>query len=205
MAGLQGVKIVQAALGGWHCLALDDNGQVHAWGGNEYAQCDEQVSTPTGGDSREAQVWWGHVVMRPQSCVLPTVHCMDQQPSHSMNPHCAFPAAWCQVPARDLLVPQPCMPQLRVAQVACGGMSSMVLTTSGDVWTWGEPWGDFTLDISRTPRKVRAGRGLCQEPGCGVVHKLCMYLPPSACTPTPTATNRHPHKHPHPRPPADVV
>jgi alpha-tubulin suppressor-like RCC1 family protein len=49
VAGLQGVKIVQAALGGWHCLALDDAGQVHAWGGNEYAQCDELVSEAVGG------------------------------------------------------------------------------------------------------------------------------------------------------------
>lgn len=34
--GLKGIEIVQVALGGWHVLALDVNGQVWAWGGNEY-------------------------------------------------------------------------------------------------------------------------------------------------------------------------
>lgn len=37
--GLEGRRIVQVALGGWHCLALDARGQVYAWGGNEYGQC----------------------------------------------------------------------------------------------------------------------------------------------------------------------
>ncbi|EFN58370.1 hypothetical protein CHLNCDRAFT_20698, partial [Chlorella variabilis] len=39
VAGLQGVHIKQAAIGGWHVLALDDTGQCWAWGGNEYGQC----------------------------------------------------------------------------------------------------------------------------------------------------------------------
>ncbi|KAI3428794.1 hypothetical protein D9Q98_007613 [Chlorella vulgaris] len=37
--GLQGVHIRQAAIGGWHVLAVDDQGQCWAWGGNEYGQC----------------------------------------------------------------------------------------------------------------------------------------------------------------------
>ncbi|KAG1358739.1 putative Ultraviolet-B receptor UVR8 [Cocos nucifera] len=36
------VKIVQAAIGGWHCLAVDDQGRAYAWGGNEYGQCGEE-------------------------------------------------------------------------------------------------------------------------------------------------------------------
>ncbi|KAI7757557.1 hypothetical protein M8C21_019754 [Ambrosia artemisiifolia] len=38
---LDNVKIVQAAIGGWHCLAVDDQGRAYAWGGNE-----KQISTP---------------------------------------------------------------------------------------------------------------------------------------------------------------
>lgn len=91
----------QAAIGGWHCLALSQSGQVYSWGGNEYQQC--------GVDDN----------------------------------------------ARDIMHPQPCLPHLRVIQVACGGMNSVVLTESGEVWTWGEPWGDFALNVSRTPKKVR--------------------------------------------------
>lgn len=87
-------------------------------------------------------------------------------------------------------MPQPCMPQLRVAQVACGGMSSMVLTTSGDVWTWGEPWGDFTLDISRTPCKVRGAKGCMGARGWvgakAVVQRLCKgWCEGGACTSNP--------------------
>ncbi len=38
--------------------------------------------------------------------------------------------------------------------VACGGMHSLALTEAGDVWMWGEPWGDFSLKVERTPRPV---------------------------------------------------
>ncbi|GJN03583.1 hypothetical protein PR202_ga21045 [Eleusine coracana subsp. coracana] len=40
---LAGVRIVQAAIGGWHCLAVDDKGRAYAWGGNEYGQCGEEA------------------------------------------------------------------------------------------------------------------------------------------------------------------
>ena len=33
VAGLKGVRVVQVALGGWHALALDDQGQVYGFGG----------------------------------------------------------------------------------------------------------------------------------------------------------------------------
>lgn len=39
IAALKGVNIVQAACGGWHCLAVSNTGQAYAWGGNEYGQC----------------------------------------------------------------------------------------------------------------------------------------------------------------------
>jgi alpha-tubulin suppressor-like RCC1 family protein len=48
-------------------------------------------------------------------------------------------------------------------QVACGGMNSVVLTDTGEVWTWGEPWGDFAIDTQRAPRKVWM---LCQLSVC---------------------------------------
>jgi len=47
---------------------------------------------------------------------------------------------------------------LQVKQVACGGMHSLILTESGEVWTWGEPWGDFSLYLNRDPRKVGDAR-----------------------------------------------
>ena len=52
VVGLQGVHVVQVALGGWHALAVDADGGCWAWGGNEYNQCDclgggRDISTPT--------------------------------------------------------------------------------------------------------------------------------------------------------------
>lgn len=38
--------------------------------------------------------------------------------------------------------------------MACGGMHSLALTEGGVVWTWGEPWGDFSMMVERTPRQV---------------------------------------------------
>lgn len=43
-------------------------------------------------------------------------------------------------------------------------MNSVVLTDRGDVWTWGEPWGEFALELQRAPRKVR---DLMDEGGWG--------------------------------------
>ncbi|XP_073038999.1 uncharacterized protein [Primulina eburnea] len=39
---LANVKIIQAAIGGWHCLSVDEQGRAYAWGGNEYGQCVEE-------------------------------------------------------------------------------------------------------------------------------------------------------------------
>ncbi|GBG62459.1 hypothetical protein CBR_g30780 [Chara braunii] len=97
--------IVQAAIGGWHCLAVDVEGRAYAWGGNEYGQCAARVDK-----NRKA----------------------DQQQSRF-----------------DVVRPMRCATQLRVRQVAAGGMHSLVLTDDGQVWTWGQPL--VAMDI-RTER-----------------------------------------------------
>lgn len=116
---LRGVRIVQAAIGGWHCLALSDAGRVYAWGGNEYLQCG----------------------VEPKQ--------------------------------RDVVVPTPCVPELQVRQVACGGMHSLALTTSGELWTWGEPWGDFALNVQRSPRRLE-GFAEVGAIACGAFHSLAL-------------------------------
>mmetsp|Transcript_2765 Transcript_2765/g.7800 ORF Transcript_2765/g.7800 Transcript_2765/m.7800 type:complete len:497 (+) Transcript_2765:160-1650(+) len=37
--GLEHVRVVQAAIGGWHSICVTDQGQMYAFGGNEYGQC----------------------------------------------------------------------------------------------------------------------------------------------------------------------
>lgn len=55
-----------------------------------------------------------------------------------------------------MCIPKPTVPFLRAAMVSCGGMHSVALTDTGEVWQWGEPWGDFSTDVNRSPRKLVA-------------------------------------------------
>ena len=129
--GLQGVHIVQVAIGGWHALAVDSNGQCWAWGGNEYNQC--AASEPG---------------------------------------------------LRDLTEPRQCVTNLKVIQVSAGGMHSVALTDSGQIWMWGEPWGDFSMTVNREPRllEISGPGGLSQhrdatfvvKVACGAFHNLAL-------------------------------
>jgi hypothetical protein len=33
-------------------------------------------------------------------------------------------------------------------------MHSLALTESGEIYMWGEPWGDFSVTIDRRPRRM---------------------------------------------------
>ncbi|KAL4527306.1 hypothetical protein Ndes2526B_g08991 [Nannochloris sp. 'desiccata'] len=127
VAGLRGVPIVQVALGGWHTLLLDNQGQIWACGGDEYMQ--------SGQAAKE----------------------------------------------RDVLVPTMCLPALRVCQVSAGGMHSLALTEDGNLWTWGEPWGSFSMTIDRRPHRVEVegpeeivDRGGFVAIACGAFHNLAL-------------------------------
>lgn len=127
VAGLRGVPIVQVALGGWHALYLDNEGQVWASGGDEYMQ--------SGQGAKE----------------------------------------------RDVLVPTMCLPALRVCSVSAGGMHSLALTEDGQLWTWGEPWGSYSMTIDRRPRRVEVedpeeiiDRGGFVAIACGAFHNLAL-------------------------------
>lgn len=113
------VRIIQAAIGGWHCLALSESGKLYAWGGNEYQQC--------GLDSKE----------------------------------------------RDITTPVHVLPDMRFRQVAAGGMHSVAITLDHEVYTWGEPWGDFQLNPTRRPRRV-VGATEVIKVACGAFHNLAL-------------------------------
>ncbi|KAL3132366.1 hypothetical protein ABBQ32_008942 [Trebouxia sp. C0010 RCD-2024] len=119
IAALKGVNIVQAACGGWHCLAVSNTGQAYAWGGNEYGQCGVAEGK------------------------------------------------------RDVPQPSPCLPQHKVVQVAAGGMHTCALTDSGQVWTWGEPWGEFSMQLDRSPRAVPDATDVAKI-ACGAFHNLAL-------------------------------
>ncbi len=41
------------------------------------------------------------------------------------------------------------------------------------MWTWGEPWGDFSMDVNRSPRKVEGATGIAKI-ACGAFHNLLL-------------------------------
>lgn len=74
---------------------------------------------------------------------------------------------------RDIPTPTKCLHQLKVRQVAAGGMHSLALTEDGQIWMWGEPWGDFSMTIDRTPRRVTV-EGHFVGIACGAFHNLAL-------------------------------
>ena len=99
IAALKGVNIVQAACGGWHCLAVSNTGQAYAWGGNEYGQCgvaqgkrDVPEPTPCLPDQKVVQVAAGgmHTCALTESGQVHTLPCMCsetwQGPCHQHVP-----------------------------------------------------------------------------------------------------------------------
>ncbi|CAI7855327.1 unnamed protein product, partial [Closterium sp. NIES-53] len=125
---LKDEKIVQAAIGGWHCLAVNEKGTAFSWGGNEYGQCAAKVADKLHGN---------------------------------------------KLSARDILSPFPCVPQLRVKQVAAGGTHSVVLTREGEVWVWGQPWPPADAKQVWVPAKVPGLKGV-QSIAVGAFHNLAL-------------------------------
>ena len=41
------------------------------------------------------------------------------------------------------------------------------------VWTWGEPWGDFSMDVNRKPRLVKGATNIAKI-ACGAFHNLAL-------------------------------
>ncbi len=41
------------------------------------------------------------------------------------------------------------------------------------VWTWGEPWGEFAMKIDRHPRPVEGAKEIAKI-SCGAFHNLAL-------------------------------
>lgn len=44
---------------------------------------------------------------------------------------------------------------------------------AGQVWTWGEPWGDFSMKVDRAPRRVEGAVDIVKI-ACGAFHNLAL-------------------------------
>ena len=52
-------------------------------------------------------------------------------------------------------------------------MHSLALTEGGALFMWGEPWGDFSVTLDRSPRRIDATGGFVSI-ACGAFHNLAL-------------------------------
>ncbi|KAH7283143.1 hypothetical protein KP509_35G063600 [Ceratopteris richardii] len=134
---LENVKIVQAAIGGWHCLAVDMNGCAYAWGGNEYGQCAEPPE-----QKADTKVFRRDVVI-PRQC---TPHLRVRQVAaggtHSLvctesGQVWTWGQPWPPGDIKQISTPVRVQGLENVKLIAVGAFHNLALLELGEVWAWG--------------------------------------------------------------------
>ncbi|XP_047150576.1 ultraviolet-B receptor UVR8-like [Vigna umbellata] len=135
---LSSVKIVQAAIGGWHCLAVDDQGRAYAWGGNEYGQCGEEPERKddTGKPLRRD-------IEIPQRCAPKlVVRQVAAGGTHSVVLTCeghvwTWGQPWPPGDIKQISVPVRVQGLESVRLIAVGAFHNLALQEDGTLWAWG--------------------------------------------------------------------
>lgn len=135
---LSNVNIVQAAIGGWHCLAVDDQGRAYAWGGNEYGQCGEEPERKddTGRPLRRD-------IVIPQRCAPKlVVRQVAAGGTHSVvltrEGHVwTWGQPWPPGDIKQISVPVRVQGLEAVRVIAVGAFHNLALQEDGNLWAWG--------------------------------------------------------------------
>ncbi|KAH0984515.1 hypothetical protein GBA52_011692 [Prunus armeniaca] len=174
---LANVKIVQAAIGGWHCLAVDDQGRAYAWGGNEYGQCSEEPERKddTGRPLRRD-------IVIPQRCAPKlVVRQVAAGGTHSVR-YLHVMGKYGLGVSRGLRETYYDMMGRRFhVDIAAGGWHSTALTDDGEVYGWGRGehgrlgFGDNDKSSKMVPQRVHllAGEDIVQV-SCGGTHSVAL-------------------------------
>ncbi|KAI4366753.1 hypothetical protein MLD38_022588 [Melastoma candidum] len=134
---LVNVNIVQAAIGGWHCLAVDDQGRAYAWGGNEYGQCGEEPVKDEAGRPLKRDI------VRPQRCAPKLiVRQVAAGGTHSVvltrEGHVwSWGQPWPPGDIKQISVPVRVQGLDRVRLIAVGAFHNLALKEDGSLWAWG--------------------------------------------------------------------
>ncbi|OVA20449.1 Regulator of chromosome condensation [Macleaya cordata] len=135
---LANVKIVQAAIGGWHCLAVDDQGRAYAWGGNEYGQCGEEPERKD--DSCRAL---RRDIVIPQRCAPKLkVRQVAAGGTHSVvltqDGHVwTWGQPWPPGDIKQISTPVRVQGLEKVRLIAVGAFHNLALLEEGILWAWG--------------------------------------------------------------------
>uniref|UniRef100_A0A0E0IC63 RCC1-like domain-containing protein n=1 Tax=Oryza nivara TaxID=4536 RepID=A0A0E0IC63_ORYNI len=135
---LAGVSIVQAAIGGWHCLAVDDKGRAYAWGGNEYGQCGEEAERKEDGTRALRRD-----IPSPQRCAPKLkVRQVAAGGTHSVvltqDGHVwTWGQPWPPGDIKQISTPVRVQGLENVKVIAVGAFHNLALTEDGILWAWG--------------------------------------------------------------------
>lgn len=135
---LSSVKIVQAAIGGWHCLAVDNQGRAYAWGGNEYGQCGEEPERKEDGSKALRRD-----IVIPQRCAPKlSVRQVAAGGTHSVvltqDGHVwTWGQPWPPGDITQISTPVRVQGLDRVKLIAVGAFHNLALQEDGTLWAWG--------------------------------------------------------------------
>ncbi|KAF6137255.1 hypothetical protein GIB67_036292 [Kingdonia uniflora] len=135
---LGNAKIVQAAIGGWHCLAVDDQGRAYAWGGNEYGQCGDESERKD--DNNRAL---RRDIMIPQRCAPKlSVRQVAAGGTHSVvlthEGHVwTWGQPWPPGDIKQISTPVRVQGLEKVKVIAVGAFHNLALLEEGKLWAWG--------------------------------------------------------------------
>ncbi|KAG0450342.1 hypothetical protein HPP92_020990 [Vanilla planifolia] len=132
------VNVVQAAIGGWHCLAVDDQGRAYAWGGNEYGQCGEEPEKKEDGSKALRRD-----ITIPQRCAPKlSVRQVAAGGTHSVvltqEGHVwTWGQPWPPGDIKQIYMPVRVQGLERVRLIAVGAFHNLSLLEDGVLWAWG--------------------------------------------------------------------
>ncbi|KAJ7565806.1 hypothetical protein O6H91_02G076100 [Diphasiastrum complanatum] len=170
---LENVKIVQAAIGGWHCLAVDEEGRTYAWGGNEYGQCAEEPEK-----KGEGKILHRDITIPRRCCHHLHVRQVAAGGTHSVvlteeGRVWTWGQPW---PPGDIIMingskqistPVRVQGLEKVRVVAAGAFHNLALLEPGNVWAWGNneygQLGTGDTQPRASPIPVRGLTGLVLE------------------------------------------
>uniref|UniRef100_A0A453RTU9 RCC1-like domain-containing protein n=1 Tax=Aegilops tauschii subsp. strangulata TaxID=200361 RepID=A0A453RTU9_AEGTS len=133
-----GSRSCRAAIGGWHCLAVDDKGRAYAWGGNEYGQCGEEPERKEDGTRalrRDIPI--------PQRCALKLkVRQVAAGGTHSVvltqEGHVwTWGQPWPPGDIKKISTPVRVQGLEQVSMIAVGAFHNLALSVDGILWAWG--------------------------------------------------------------------